>query len=126
MKSRALFDADSGALLVPRVLLADSALERLRGLLGHPPLTSGEALLLAPCASVHTCFMSYAIDIVYLDRAGQVRKCVEALVPWRASAAAGAASTLELAAGEVRRLGLIPGRRVTLGSPDVASMDGRA
>jgi len=92
-----------------RVLRADSFRARLLGLLALPPLQPGEALVLKPCASVHTCFMRYAIDVVYLDRDDCVLKVVPALAPWRVSACLGARATLELAAGEARRLALQPG-----------------
>jgi uncharacterized membrane protein (UPF0127 family) len=88
---------------------ADRFFSRLRGLLFAPPLAPGEGLLLAPCASVHTAFMTYPIDVVFLDRADTVVKIVPRLAPWRAAACAGAHQTLELAAGEASRLRLTVG-----------------
>lgn len=97
-----------------RVIHADSFRTRLLGLLALPPLQPGEALALKPCSSVHTCFMRYAIDVVYLDRDHRVIKVVPALAPWRVSACPGARMTLELATGEAERLQLRPGSRVDL------------
>ena len=111
MRMYTLHDADTGDCVIATVSCADTYLERLRGLLGRPPLASGEALLLTPCSSVHTCFMAYAIDIVYVDRKLQVLKVVPALPPWRLSGALGAAMTLELAAGQAAACALRPGRR---------------
>ncbi|HET9644229.1 MAG TPA: DUF192 domain-containing protein [Burkholderiaceae bacterium] len=85
------------------VYRATSFLARLRGLLARPPLQAGEAMYLAPCVSVHTCFMRYAIDVVFLDRAGRVLKVVEDLQPWRFAACSGAHATMELRAGQWRR-----------------------
>lgn len=79
---------------------------RLIGLLFSPPLQPGHALLIVPCAAVHTAFMRFAIDVVFLDRAGRIKKIVPHLKPWRATACAEAHQTLELAAGEAQRLGL--------------------
>ncbi len=90
--------------------------DRLRGLLGKPPPAPGHALLITPCASVHTAFMRYPIDVVFLNSRGGILKLVEALAPWRIAACWGARHTLELAAGEARRLGLVPGRQVDLAS----------
>jgi len=84
--------------------------DRLRGLLFSPPPAPGQALLITPCAAVHTAFMRYPIDVVFLDRRGSVRKVARALPPWRIAICVGARHTLELAAGEARRLGLTPGR----------------
>lgn len=86
--------------------------DRLRGLLGSPPPAPGHALLIVPCASIHTAFMRYPIDVVFLDRLGRIRKVVAALPPWRATACLGAAQTLELAAGQARALALVPGGRI--------------
>ena len=88
--------------------------DRLRGLLGKPQPAAGHALLITPCASVHTAFMRYPIDIVFLNGQGCVVKRVEALRPWRIAACWRARHTLELAAGEARRLGLEPGVAVDL------------
>ena len=87
---------------------AERWLDRLRGLLGSPPPAPGHALLITPCASVHTAFMRYPIDVVFVDRHGCILKVVEALPPWRAAACWRARHTLELAAGEARRVGLVP------------------
>ena len=87
---------------------AERWLDRLRGLLGSPPPSPGHALLITPCASVHTAFMRYPIDVVFVDRPGCILKVVEALPPWRAAACWRARHTLELAAGEARRVGLVP------------------
>jgi hypothetical protein len=86
----------------------------MRGLLGSPPPAPGHALLITPCASVHTAFMRYPIDVVFVDRHGRILKVVETLPPWRAAACWRARHTLELAAGEARRVGLVPGRWITI------------
>lgn len=102
--------APSDALLVHE---ATRFRTRLLGLLALPRLRPGEALALQPCASVHTCFMRYAIDVVYLDADDTVIKVVPALAPWRISACRGARTTLELAAGEAARLQIKPGTAIT-------------
>ena len=88
---------------------ADRFFSRLAGLLFLPPLQPGHGLLLVPCASVHTAFMAYAIDVVFLDRAGRIQKIFPCLKPWRTAAFLGAYQTLELAAGEAAGLGLVAG-----------------
>ena len=93
---------------------AERLSDRLRGLLGKPPPAPGHALLITPCVSVHTAFMRYPIDIVFLNSRGIILKIVETLRPWRIAACWRARHTLELAAGEARRLGLMPGEQVDL------------
>ncbi|MEW6703864.1 MAG: DUF192 domain-containing protein [Pseudomonadota bacterium] len=84
---------------------ATSLPARLRGLLGTAHWPRGRALLIRPCSSVHTAFMRYAIDVVFIDRRGQVLRIAAALRPWRMASAWGAVAVLELAAGEAQRLG---------------------
>ena len=87
---------------------------RLRGLLGRDAQPAGEALLLTRCAAVHTCFMRFAIDVLYLDARGEVLKCVEGLLPWRFSTCVSmrARHTVELPAGAIARCGIRPGDTV--------------
>jgi uncharacterized membrane protein (UPF0127 family) len=84
---------------------ADGWLARLRGLIGTRDWPRNRALRIRPCNAVHTCFMRYPIDVVFVDRRGCIVKVVGGLRPWRAAAAWGAAGVLELAAGEAERLG---------------------
>lgn len=90
----------------------ETAAERMRGLLGSECLPQGCAMWIAPCNSVHCWFMAYVIDVLYLNKRGGIVKTVEGLKPWRISACFGAASVIELAQGEVARLGLQVGDEV--------------
>jgi uncharacterized protein len=70
--------------------------------LGRTGLPQGEGLWIAPCESVHTFFMRFAIDLVYLDREHKVKKVRSNVGPWRLSACFSAHSVLELPAGTIR------------------------
>jgi uncharacterized protein len=89
--------------------IADTALSRMRGLLGRPGLARGEGLLLRPAGSVHTAFMRFPIDAAFLDGDMRVLKVKPNLAPWRAVAVRGAKAVLELPAGECARRGIAPG-----------------
>lgn len=65
------------------VHVADTFRSRLKGLLGRKDFPPGEGLVLHPCSSVHTCFMKFPIDVVFLDRQGRVVYLQENLIPWR-------------------------------------------
>lgn len=80
--------------------------QRLRGLLGRPAPLAGTALCIQPCSSVHTFFMGYALDVVYVSRNGRVVKVISGLNPWRVSQCFGAKKAFEFRAGEVKNLGL--------------------
>jgi uncharacterized protein len=100
--------------LVERCWLADKPWSRMRGLLGRNGLGREEGLLLKPCGSVHTLFMRFPIDVVFLDRELSVVAVRPELRPWRTAGARGAKVTLELAAGEAARLGIEPGLQLRL------------
>jgi uncharacterized protein len=95
-----------------RCVLADTALVRMRGLLGRASLPSGQGILLRPASSVHTAFMRFPIDVVFLDRDNRVVKIAPEIAPWKVAAGRGAKAVLELPAGEAARRGLVVGKRV--------------
>jgi uncharacterized membrane protein (UPF0127 family) len=109
----ALVNVDSGADLAARVAVAGDSASRRRGLLGRDRLDN-EALVIAPCAAVHTCFMRFPIDVLFVDRDGRIVKCVPDVRPWRIAAALRAFATIEMAAGTIARTGTTRGHRVAL------------
>lgn len=113
-KALALVSEERGAVVCERCEVADSAATRLRGLLGRRELAPGEGLLLRPGNSIHTLFMRFAIDAVFLDSELRVLRVRSGLRPWRAAAARGARAVLELPAGEAERRGVSPGERLRL------------
>jgi uncharacterized membrane protein (UPF0127 family) len=100
--------------ITPRAKVASSLWTRFRGLLGEVSLPDGEALWLAPCRSVHTFFMRFPIDVLFIDSQGVVLSKAT-LVPWRVSRwVPRAAGVLELAAGTLERTRTDVGDRVSL------------
>lgn len=105
---------EDGRLVCTRCLIADGPVSRARGLLGRRELPSGEGMLLKPTFSIHTFFMRFPIDAVFLDRGGSVLDVVRGLKPWRAATRIRARAVLELAAGESERVRLRVGERLEL------------
>lgn len=95
-------NATRGTRLATRLEKAHSGSTRRKGLLGRESLQSGEGLWIAPCESVHTFFMRFPIDLVYLDRKLKVKKVRHSVGAWRVSACLSAYSVLELPSGTVR------------------------
>jgi hypothetical protein len=91
-----------GTMLALGLEAAHTGQSRRKGLLGRECLRPGEGLWIAPCESVHTFFMKFPIDLVYLDRQHRVKKVRDSVGPWRISACLAARSVLELPAGTVR------------------------
>ena len=101
-----LVNRTRGAVLADRVESAHRIRDRLRGLLGRAKLGRGEALAIRPCASIHTFFMRFEIDAVFLDRDGRVLRALAGLRPWRATRFhLRAEQVVELPAGTVERTG---------------------
>ena len=103
-----------GQVVCERCLVADSSWPRMRGLLGRRGLESGEGVLLKPAGSVHTFFMRFPIDVVFLSREGDVLKVARALPAWRLAGARRAKAALELGADEAERRGISVGTRLDL------------
>jgi hypothetical protein len=94
--------------------LADTSEKRRTGLLKHHRLDPGHGLWIVPCESVHSFFMKFAIDLVYLDRDKKVRKIRHRMVPWRVSACLTAHSILELPAGVLAATGTQKGDQLEM------------
>src|SRR4030067_783681 len=82
------------------VAVADSLLKRMKGLLGKKEMLNGEALWIKPCISIHTFFMKFPIDVVFLNKKNRVIATISNLQPNRiARFYLQAISVLELPAG---------------------------
>jgi hypothetical protein len=109
----------AGRVLCGRCRIAENPFTRMRGLLGRDSLPPGEGLLLRPAGQIHTAFMRFAIDVVFLDRSGVVLAVRSDLAPWRMAGVRGARAVLELPAGEARWRGLEPGDQLDVVSTEV-------
>lgn len=104
-----------GTVLAVRLEAAHTGASRRKGLLGREGLQSGEGLWILPCESIHTFFMKFPIDLVYLDRKCRVKKVKHEIGPWRLSGCLAAHSVLELPAGTVRESRTERGDTVEIG-----------
>jgi hypothetical protein len=100
---------ENGAVVCERCSLARTPLTRMRGLLGRRYFSTGEGLLLEPAGSIHTFFMRFPIDAVFLDRDRRVLKVAAGMLPGRTAAARHSRAVLELPAGEAARIGVVAG-----------------
>jgi hypothetical protein len=103
---------ENGEVVVDECVVADTPVSRMRGLLGRNELRPGEGLLLRPASSIHTCFMRFSIDAVFLDGGLRVLGISDELRPWRAASRRGARAVLELPAGESARRELRVGEQL--------------
>jgi len=113
MSARAVREPD-GVTVVEPLHVPAGPRERMRGLLGRKSILDGEGMWFPRCRMIHTIGMKFAIDLVYLDKASEVRKVVEGLRPGRLSACLGADSVIELKSGAAKRLGLRRGVKLRI------------
>ena len=116
-------DHPQGMVVCERCVVADRTLARMKALLGRADLPAGEGVLLRPAVSIHTHFMRFPIDAVFLDRNLRVMDLRGAIRPWRTARSAGAQAVLELRAGEAERRGIQLGDVLRLGPAQTAWHD---
>lgn len=91
--------------IVERAAIASSYWSRFWGLMGRRALAENEGLLIEPCSSIHTMFMRFAIDAIFLDEDRRIVK-IASVRPYRAALGGGSRSVLEVPAGTAERNGL--------------------
>jgi hypothetical protein len=109
-------------LVVRELMLALTPPARLRGLLARPPLGREQGMLIRPCRAIHTWFMSFPIDVAFLDEAGLIVEQREQMGAFRMSPyVPQAAAVLELAAGRLEETGTELGDRLLFVPAEVAA-----
>ncbi|MBM4147555.1 MAG: DUF192 domain-containing protein [Lentisphaerae bacterium] len=109
-----------GEVLLARVEKAVSLPQRMKGLLGRTGLDDGRGMWIVRCGSIHTWFMLFPIDVVFLDRSLRVVSVHSCVGPFRAAAGGhGAVSVLEAPGGWAER------NRVSVGDVLQARLRGR-
>jgi uncharacterized membrane protein (UPF0127 family) len=113
-----LVNVTRGTTVAARIEAAFDSGSRNRGLLGRDRMPEGRALVLAPCSSVHTFFMRFALDLLFVARNGRVKKAKRAVAPWRIALAPGSFAVVEVAPGTVDRSGTRPGDFLEVRRPE--------
>ena len=70
-------------IIADKVRIANDFKSRSIGLLNRSSLGAGEGLLIKPCNAIHTFFMKFPIDVLFLDSNGKIVKIVRSLKPWK-------------------------------------------
>jgi hypothetical protein len=104
LKQFSVRNVDKGTVLVTRGNLASSLWSRFMGLMFRRGVEEGGGLLLTGSGSIHSWFMRFRFDAIFLDRDARVVKVVHAMRPWWvAFGGRGAKYCLELPAGVAER-----------------------
>ena len=71
--------------LAENAVIAKTPLKRMIGLLNRSSLEPGEALIIKPCNSIHTFFMRFPIDVIFVDANNRITKTIHSMRPFRIS-----------------------------------------
>jgi uncharacterized membrane protein (UPF0127 family) len=108
-----VIDSLHGTVIATEVKPAYSFMNRLRGLLFTSSLPRQSGIHIQPCRSVHTYFMQYPIDIIYLDANRIVVGLEHSVAPGkRGSHVPMTYSVLEIAAGRIEELAIEKGQKL--------------
>ena len=99
-----IINTSKEALLADKARIANTFWGRAIGLLNRRSLERGEALILKPSCSIHTLFMRFAIDVIFLDKSNKIIGVLHSFKPFRISPLFFRAScTIELPEGTLRQ-----------------------
>jgi len=115
----------TGATLASSLETAFTSESRRHGLLGRSALADGAALIIAPSSAIHTFFMRFPIDVLFVTREGRIVGARESLAPWRLTAAPGAFAVIELPTGTIARTLTRRNDRLACVPCDVSGATGR-
>lgn len=118
LKQFSVRNIDKGTTLVTNGKLASSLWARFAGLMMRKGVAEGGGLLLTGSASIHSWFMRFRFDAIFLDRESRVVKVVHAMGPWWfALGGRGAKDCLELPAGVAERTNTAKGDVLAFDEP---------
>lgn len=99
-----LFFADGTVVNIPDAQVANTFFSRFLGLMGRKTMGCG-AMVFYNCNAVHTFFMRFPMDVLYLDKDMNVIKHVKNIKPWKISVASRSAiTTVELPSAVVNKI----------------------
>lgn len=78
-----IINKTKNTLLAKDIAIADTAFKRMQGLLGKKEFKEGQALILKPCNSIHTFFLRFTIDVLFVDKHSKVIEAISCLKPFR-------------------------------------------
>ena len=107
--------------LADKADIADTSAKRRTGLLKHAGLAAGEGLWIVPCEAVHTFWMKFPIDVVFLDKKRKVLKIRPKMARWKMALCLRAHSVLELPSGTCERTGTLRGDQLEFEKFEVGS-----
>jgi uncharacterized membrane protein (UPF0127 family) len=110
-----LCDGETRQVILPNLEVAATLWAQTIGLMGRKELATASGLLIPHCNAIHTAFVRFPIDVLFLDAQSTVIRLVPALAPWRIHGPVrGAKSVVELPTGTLRQKQIVIGQRFTV------------
>ncbi|MFZ5650957.1 MAG: DUF192 domain-containing protein [Bacillota bacterium] len=111
-----VYNATKKQCLADTAIMADTFIKRLKGLLGQPGLPAGWCMVLKPCSSIHTMFMRFSLDVLFVDRHSRVSAVVRDMPPYSFSGVVkDSRLVIEFPAGTLASTGTAPGDIIEIG-----------
>ena len=110
--------SQKGTMISSKAKIATSFGLRLKGLMFDRSLDESQALIFYNAPAIHTCFMRFAIDIVFLDKENRVIRICEAIKPWKMVFCPSSKLVIELPANRASRRSLKIGDKLDIALAD--------
>ncbi len=78
-----LIHKNSQKILAEEVIFSHNLFQRLKGLLGYKKLKENQVMWIKPCSSIHTFFMNFPIDLIFVDQNLRIQCFYENVPPWK-------------------------------------------
>lgn len=75
--------SSTGEIICHKMVVANNLLSRMKGLMFSADLPDCDGFLIRPCNSIHTFFMRYPLDILFMDQDFKIIKVLYDLSPWK-------------------------------------------
>jgi len=111
-----LINKTNGKILAENLEVADTPAKRMKGLLGRENFAQGNGLHIIPCNNIHSFFMKFKFDAVFIDKKNKVRCIFENIRPSRIKFCFWAHSVIELPAGVIAATDTKPGHDLEFGN----------
>jgi uncharacterized membrane protein (UPF0127 family) len=107
-KLKRVVHARTGSVVATAIAEATGPWTSFKGLMLRKSLPPGHGMMFRPARGIHTQFMRFPIDLIYLDRSDRVVKVRPAMAPWRFDFT-NADAVIEMNAGAAQANDIQPG-----------------
>ncbi len=78
-----VYNSTQNNIISEQAKMADNFFLRSIGLILEKHFSEGKGLIIKPCCSIHTFFMKFNIDILFINKNNEIIALYENVKPWR-------------------------------------------